>query len=579
MAIGRRQFIGCVGSIPFVGAMAAFAAEKPLLRMGVLTDTHIGETKASCRRVKQACRLFRNHGVDMIVNVGDVADYHYPSGYKAYRETVNEVYAKIAVSDRPEELFVYAAHDFFKYKNSSRKDWQRHATAAFADMQRLIGASNGPYAQGLIKGFPYVVLPQTMTEGLDLARCERMIADAAAANPGKPVFVFTHVPPANTTRTGRGHPEKTKMFSRYPQVVNISGHTHGSLSDERAIWQGAFTSVNAGCLQNWGDGRDGIVGSNVQRINNYGALIVDVYASRIVFRRFDVRDSEEYHAENPWVVPWPHDPATAPYALERRNRNMPKPAFATDASLKLSPLKTGGVLLTVPAAVGEPRPFAYRVCLERRAANGKWLLHARRDFFGDAWQRKSERPEKYEMEFADAYFCDGGRYRFRVSPVNFIGKEGKCVSLEYGVPAPAAAPAVWESSDPMKDCPFLFGLAGNVPVPRNGDFYEMDGRDARLVFPKGVWKGAKGAKFRFVADIHTVQEHLPAWTLVLRNPKPLKNATGRVSTPSGDSGMLRYVFEFEKLASDHDYYLLVREGCAGKIRFGRIRIERVSAVN
>ena len=118
MAIGRRQFIGCVGSIPFVGALAAFAAEKPLLRMGVLTDTHIGETKASCRRVKQACRLFRNHGVDMIVNVGDVADYHYPSGYKAYRETVNEVYAKIAVSDRPKELFVYAAHDFFKYKNS-----------------------------------------------------------------------------------------------------------------------------------------------------------------------------------------------------------------------------------------------------------------------------------------------------------------------------------------------------------------------------------------------------------------------------------------------------------------------------
>lgn len=576
MAVGRRRFIGCMGALPLVGGMSAFAEEKPLLRMGVLTDTHVGETKASCRRVKLAYRLFRNHGVDMIVNVGDVADYHYPKGYKAYRETVNEVYAKVAVADRPKELFVYAGHDFFKYKDSARKDWHRHATAAFADMQRLIGASNGPYAQGSIKGFPYVVLPQTMTEGLDLARCERMIAEASAANPGKPVFVFAHIPPANTTRSGRGHPEKLKMFSKYPQIVNISGHTHGSLSDERAIWQGMFTSVNAGCLQNWGDGRDGIVGNSVRRMSNHGVLIVDVYASRIVFRRFDVRDGREYHAENPWVVPWPHDPATAPYALERRNRNMPKPAFAPEAELKLAPLKSaGGVVLTVPVTVGEPRPFAYRVRLERREADGRWLSHARRDFFGDVWQRESERPEKYEMEFADAYFCDGGRYRFRVAPVNFIGVEGKCVSLEYDASASESESIVWECADPMKDCPFLFGLAGKEPVSRKGDFYEMDGRDARLVFPKGVWEGEKGAKFRFIADIHTVQESLPAWTLVLRNPKPLKNATGRVSTPPGDSGMLRYVLEFEKIQSNHDYYLLVREGCAGKIRFGKIRIERV----
>jgi uncharacterized protein YegP (UPF0339 family) len=153
-------------------------------------------------------------------------------------------------------------------------------------------------------------------------------------------------------------------------------------------------------------------------MNNYGVLIVDVYVSRIVFRRFDVRDGEEYHAENPWVVPWPFDPATAPYALVRRNRNMPKPAFAPDASLKLSSLKSGGgVMLTVPAAAGEPRPFAYRVRLERHEG-GRWRLHARRDFFGDAWQRASERPEKYEMEFADAYFCEGGKYRFRLFASN-----------------------------------------------------------------------------------------------------------------------------------------------------------------
>ena len=252
MAIGRREFLGYAGAIPFVGALSAFADEKPLLRIGVMTDTHIGKTKESCRRVRMAYELFRKHGVDLMANVGDVADYHYPTGYEAYRETVEEVFADVPAAKRPKELFVYAAHDHFNYGGPKKRSlWSKDATPAFADMERLIGASNGPYAQGSVKGFPYVVFPQSMTEGLDLKRCDKMIADAVAANPSKPVFVFAHIPPHGTTRSGSGSKPKREMLNKYPQVVNLSGHTHGSLVDERAIWQGEFTSVNVGCLQNW----------------------------------------------------------------------------------------------------------------------------------------------------------------------------------------------------------------------------------------------------------------------------------------------------------------------------------------
>ena len=97
MSIGRRDFIGCIGALSFMGpAYQLFGDEKPLLRIGVMTDTHIGKTKESCARVKLAYELFRKHGVDLMVNVGDVADYHYPTGYKAYRETVEEVFADVA---------------------------------------------------------------------------------------------------------------------------------------------------------------------------------------------------------------------------------------------------------------------------------------------------------------------------------------------------------------------------------------------------------------------------------------------------------------------------------------------------
>jgi hypothetical protein len=63
--------------------------------------------------------------------------------------------------------------------------------------------------------------------------------------------------------------------------------------------------------------------------------------------------------------------------------------------------------------------------------------------------------------------------------------------------------------------------------------------------------------------------------MVLRNPNPLKNANNRIMTPSGDSGSLRYIIDFSKVSASYFYYLLVREGGTGKIRFDYVRIERI----
>lgn len=573
MSIKRREFISGIGALSFMApTYQLFGDEKPQLRIGVMTDTHIGKTKESCARVKLAYQLFRKHSVDLMVNVGDVADYHYPTGYQAYRETVEEVFAGVPAAKRPKELFVYAAHDHFNYGGPKKRSlWFKDATPAFADMERLIGATNGPYAQGSVKGFPYVVFPQRMTDGLDMKRCEKMVADAVSANPGKPVFVFAHIPPYGTTRGGSGSLEKRKMLNKYPQVVNFSGHTHGTLANERAIWQGEFTSLNVGCLQTWGGGH---VGNNVPRMPNFGVVIAEVYSSRIVFRRLDVRDGVEHN--EPWMIPWPFDPASAPYRTAGRKEKSATPSFAAGAELKVAPIgDEGGVLLTIPVTSGVPRPYTYQVHLEYLDQDGKWETRGRKDFFGDAWQRPQERPEKYDVEVTGAYFDPERKYRFRVFPLNCWGKKGDALTVEFTSPEPKVKPqVVWESKDPMKDCPFLSGLSNGKPMPIENGFYKMGTGNARLVFPNGVWAGEKGAKFRFIVDIHTIQGD-DTWTMVLRNPNPLKNANNRIMTPSGDSGSLRYIIDFSKISASHSYYLLVREGGNGEIRFNYARIERI----
>ena len=87
MKATRRGFIGGAAAFaPF--ATRLWAAETPLLKIGVMTDTHVGKTKESCARARLAYEMFRDMGVDLIANVGDVADHHYPTGYTAYREMV-----------------------------------------------------------------------------------------------------------------------------------------------------------------------------------------------------------------------------------------------------------------------------------------------------------------------------------------------------------------------------------------------------------------------------------------------------------------------------------------------------------
>lgn len=50
MKISRRRFAETLGAVAMAPPLVIGAEEKPLARLGVITDTHIGNTKASCAR-------------------------------------------------------------------------------------------------------------------------------------------------------------------------------------------------------------------------------------------------------------------------------------------------------------------------------------------------------------------------------------------------------------------------------------------------------------------------------------------------------------------------------------------------
>ena len=557
LLVTRKEFLSgaaAVGAAPFVRTWGTDGG-KPLWKAGLMTDTHVHKTMESCSRVRAACELFAKHEVDLVVNCGDIADLYYPTGFQSLRK----VYSESFRDKKPEEVWVYANHDRLRRK----EPWQE----VMKDVRCLLGIPHEPYASIDFKGYPLIVFPQW----IDYGRAKAMLDEACAKYPGKPVFVFDHVPPRGTTDNSItwGSSERREFYAKYPRVVLFTGHAHGSLRSELNIWQGDFTTVSLGCLSGWGGHA---VGGAPRGKPSHDVALMEVYADRLVVRRFDVRDGREYTDAPVWTIPLPFNPATAPYRRDRTVRAEPVPQFAAGAKLsaevKGDPCER--LEISFPKAEGPHGVYIYRLEIE----DDKGCKLARQDEFGQFWLPSHERQPMLTYSLSSGYFDAGRTYRIVVTPVNCFGVGGRPISAEVKAVRSDGA-LLWESVDPMKECRFMAGLSGGKPVPVKDGWYQMSGGNHRMEMPPEVWKGKAGTRFRFIVDLEMEQPGTRTWTIVLRNPDPLKNANARIATPRGKSGKQRYVIEFAKQGDDFRYYLLIREGEAGRLRINYARLERL----
>ena len=533
----------------FLGGVAAFGAS-PLLavpesgriaRIGLETDTHVGTTLESCSRVKAALELFKAKGAEMVINCGDIADRHYPEGYRCYRQTINAVYPEPA--SRPREIFVYADHDLIDHdRHIGRKD----PVAAFENVRRLLEIPHPPACDFVWKGLPFVVCTQdTGRKGFpSWKEYEATVERVCAANPGKPVFVCDHLPPAGTTFHSWhwGSANCRRILNRFPQVVSLSGHVHGSLVCERQIWQGEFTAVNIGCLQTWGGFAPGST-PPPQAKQNYGVLVMDVYRDRLVFYRYDVRDGAE--CGTPWVVPLPFAAGSAPYVpATAAKRVKTLPSFAVGAAVTVDPVGTpvSGYAVSFPEAVG-PDAFMYRIRCARRSADGAWTPFTQDDIFSEFWKRGQDRTGKARHVLHSGFFTPGETYRVSVSPLDFFYRETKGIACTFTA-SHSAGRVVWQIADPAKELRFT-EHGRTVAVGADGWFVPSSGQGT-LWLPDGAFAGLEGGRrHQLILDLDADQPggDWCAWRLKLR-PRDVYRSVVESQTATGRPGTLRYVMSF-----------------------------------
>ena len=288
--ITRRFFIGGAFSALALGPKRIFAeamsegSGRPDLVFGVISDVHFalakgGKSYLSCYTgdvFRKTLARFRDAGVDAVVIAGDIAH----SGLASEMAEAARVWFEIFPGDRApdgrkvERIFVTGNHE-----NGIARAKRVYPDGKGIWEPELLRCEDGPLAADYrkwwdriwheewknsfvkeVKGYRFAGFNWVV--GDCRGREEKFnpeIADWYAANgrsfdPSRPFFHIQHPHPKGTVHGnlvwGQDDGISTKALMAHPNAIAFSGHSHTSLTDERSVWQGGFTSIGCGTLRN-----------------------------------------------------------------------------------------------------------------------------------------------------------------------------------------------------------------------------------------------------------------------------------------------------------------------------------------
>jgi hypothetical protein len=314
------------------------SATQNLPRFAVLSDTHIGRKDAEEKTVRALKNLLSKRPLpDALFVVGDLTNNGLPEQYDGFLSIISD---KANVPDGiPVYLMGGFNHDFEfgpakRNKDTPEEAELRKTTKDYTNYQKKIRQPLNQYIE--IKGYPFITLSEGGSELTSEANVtalkflEEKMEYAIQKFPGKPVFVFVHVPQLNTCY-GSFLAWSTDLFlpvlNRYPQAIVFSAHSHSSIGDPRSIHQGLFTAVNDGSTAYLTNEPCGLTDKLAHSEEITEGLMVNVLrGGNVEIERWNTCQNEEILPK--WVVKAPHDGNHFTY---KDRTGLPAPAFAKKA--------------------------------------------------------------------------------------------------------------------------------------------------------------------------------------------------------------------------------------------------------
>lgn len=447
--LSRRSFLG--GALSF-GALAGcnvfrapagvMAGDGARLVLGVISDIHIDAAKGDFKKFgdteqfEKTLRWFDEQGVDGVVLAGDMAD----NGMMNQLERVGEAWFRVFPDGtsrrdgRPvEQLFVYGNHDlegqhydkfgdrYFEKTSFEAAQICRDPAAAWKQVFR---EKYAPIWLKTVKGYQFVGAHWDSWSGVPAVE-DWFRNNAGRIDRTKPFFFIQHCHPRGTVygdeAWGADKGYATRALSAFPNAVAFTGHSHESLTDERSVWQGDFTSIGTASLR---------YGGHVNQYEQRQGMLVSVYDDRIVLARRDFLHDESLGDD--WVIPLPCG-QKKPYDFAARKAAGIPPKFGRFARLSSQLIKGKGWKLTIPCAdAGKTRPFRYEVATGCEDKDGKPVVFTVYDAKYNMPLGLSGAATRFLVKFADLPGAGAGGQKaptFTVTPLDWFGNRGLPLSI------------------------------------------------------------------------------------------------------------------------------------------------------
>ncbi|MGN0521271.1 MAG: metallophosphoesterase family protein, partial [Eubacterium sp.] len=286
--------------------------------------------------------------------------------------------------------------------------------------RQIIGHS--PWTHYVVNGYHFIgASPNTgsMQKGYKYTAkwLDNHLKKAEKDSEDKPIFVVTHNQPLDTCYGSDEWGDVTlgAVLSKYPNVINLSGHTHYSILDERSVWQGDYTVISTQSLSytELETGKEnGTIPPNADATPM--GYIIEFSDDRFAFRRINFAVSEfckEEKADAPWVFPLPYK-NDGRYSYEKRKPlNKPPVITNTDATAHID---GKNVILSFNAAQDDDFVHSYKVIIDDRET---------KYFFSDFYNGIDNMKKTVEIKLKKP--TGKAKHTYKIFAVDSWGEESK----------------------------------------------------------------------------------------------------------------------------------------------------------
>ena len=392
MNLSRRYFLGSLASAAV--APRLIGAERPLAKVGILSDTHVSVDKATTGPLLKAFRRFAAEGVGTVVISGDVCEVGtleelalvmdawrtaFPNGKNALGETVDPV-------------FVWGNHDYheasyLRGKAVPEEEKRKHIFYNKDVAWKMVtGEEKMPGEIFIRKSHGLTFVGAHWRHHGEIGA---FLKEHAAEMPtDRPVVYVQHPHPKGTCFHGWAVGDtgaSREALMAHPNFFCVSGHSHTSVSFDDSLWLGGFASMGAGSsrlvsgrrdVYNFGVKKDSGETRHMTAPPSGGAQqssILTVYRDHVVVSRYEHKYDEPLGEDWDIPFPFPHD-AARPYVVADAAA---APEFPAGAAIEVSrqdgflyPAKTPErqVVLSFPSALSvgpHSRVMRYRVVVAK----------------------------------------------------------------------------------------------------------------------------------------------------------------------------------------------------------------------